>query len=202
MIQPQTNTGELSQLGAVYQLAGRLWLHEINQEFVDWIQQPEVANQLTTIGLEIGDVSQQNIEDLATEYCRLFIGPGPHCSPLQSVHTSGLLSGSAVDSMIEYLAVIQGPLERPSMIDQFGFQLNCMGAILIGSENVSVDENQTGPIELIGGFYSDHVQWGKQLCRQVAELAESGFYQSLIRVTSDLIKEPPTKFLSPTSTKI
>ena len=75
----------------MYALLAKVFREEPDAEFLARLRDPHNAELLGDFGFSLApglqDLSlDELIEDLAVEYTQLFVGPGPHLSPHESVH--------------------------------------------------------------------------------------------------------------------
>lgn len=71
-----------------------------------------------------------HVEQLAIDYCQLFIGPADHLPPFQSVWQSGQFHGSTTASMREFVDPVGYEATAGIMLDHPGVQLGIMGHVL------------------------------------------------------------------------
>ena len=83
---------ELSrQRSNVYGLLARMYRSEVTPDFLPRVRDPQFLGVLRGLGASIGEEffqrpEEEVLEDLAVEYTRLFLGPGRHIPPYESVH--------------------------------------------------------------------------------------------------------------------
>ena len=74
----------------IYGFLSSMFREEITAERLRQIKTPAIKEVLSEMGFQYEVFSQKDqnqlLEDLAVEYCRLFLGPDKHISPHESVH--------------------------------------------------------------------------------------------------------------------
>ena len=71
----------------VYRLLELCFAREPNEKLVGLFYAPEFEDLAGVLGIAFrGDAESSCMEDLVIEFTRLFLGPGPHISPYESVH--------------------------------------------------------------------------------------------------------------------
>ncbi|MBC8412973.1 molecular chaperone TorD family protein, partial [bacterium] len=87
-----TNMTEIAERrGMVYGFLAAIYRREITPEMLVQIKGLQANKNLSEMGVNIDDeffarAEDELIEDLAIEYTRLFLGPGQHISPHESIH--------------------------------------------------------------------------------------------------------------------
>ncbi len=98
----------------VYGLLAVIYRTELKSDLLKQITEPPVLQALSDLGVQFENDFLQKagddlLEDLAVEYARLFIGPGKHISPHESVHhqrddgQSGLLWGMSTVEVKKFI---------------------------------------------------------------------------------------------------
>lgn len=129
---------------------------------------------LATLEIEPPQANQASREELAIDYCRIFVGPRDFCPPYQSVWESGRFQSQVINSMNEFLEVVQTESDPP-IKDHAGYQFEVMGVIL--QHEATYPDQAAG---LSQAFFRDHVSWTDPMFTRAAGLAETTFYRSLL----------------------
>lgn len=135
------------------------------------------------------------IEALATEFCRLFIGPLPACVPYESTQREDALLGGKARRRIEELA------------ETFGLELHLNGAVA-SSDHVAVELSMLAQLygvaadpsatsderhHALAGVHrllGEHLlQWAPRYFAQLALSAERDAYRATAAVASNLLEE-------------
>ena len=189
---------DLEGLAGFYRLLSRLWVAEIDQEWFDALSSGSLSEVAADLGLQVEGSAKEVIEQLATEYCRLVIGPQGHIPPHQSVWTEGQFQGHTTVSMQRYLEVV-GEEVNSTMCDHLGVQLGVMGLVVDELADSLQDNTKRNSLtELARSFFGDHVEWIKQFLVRAGTSTGSKFYGRLITVTEEFLVAERREWLSET----
>ncbi len=147
-----------------------------------------------------GDIAQgpeaELLEEMAVEYAALFLGPGGHISPYESVHaeSNGVLWGRStgeVKRTIESAGFAYDPEDR-RMPDHISVELEFMAALAGQEAQAYRDEDYPEASRRIGlqkKFLTKHLgKWAPAFCRQVAERSELPFYREIARLAAAFLE--------------
>jgi len=179
---------QLQQRAAVYRLLGRLWLREVEADLIGSLRAPPMGAAFVAAGGTLPDASDDNqmLEQLAIDYCQLFLGPSGHLPPHQSVWKDGHFQGEATVAMRAEFQALGLPLPD-GMPDHLGQQLTVMAVILERlAEN---DVASVTQLEAARRFFVQRLTWTDALCQQAAERAETSFYQRVVTMTNAFLAE-------------
>lgn len=206
------NVNERAQVAAlrtnIYGLLSRIFICEVDARFLEELRQQKFINILKELGVDLGQAFleqpiEEQLEDLAVEYTRLFLGPGKHLSPHESVYTGtfsgqrdskqGLLWGAATVKVNEFMekAGYQLAYDYPGIPDHLGIELGLMQQLAKREEAAW----QTGDIDRAAKsvaqqdyFLREHIlKWVPQFCQQVATETVNDFYRVMAKLTQELI---------------
>lgn len=171
----------LSRAG-LYEFFSRVLLIELDVETIRVYQDEELRETLKSLGIIVpAEADDDTVEDLAIDYCKILIGPKDFCPPFQSVWESGHMQSYVVDSMDEYLQVVQ-PVSDQSIKDHAGLQMELMSLIL------RYEADHDGQSEgLAQSFYRNHIAWMDKLFRRAAGLADTDFYKTVFQSAAKFI---------------
>ncbi|MFA5802649.1 MAG: molecular chaperone TorD family protein [Thermoleophilia bacterium] len=140
----------------------------------------------------------QLVGDLAGEFVRLFIGPGHHIAPYESVYVrsededSPRLWGKATVEVANFY--LEAGLELPTgqTPDHLGLELEAM-AVLAEAEAVS---RETGDLdsakeifEMQNEFCRQHLRiWVPKICSEIGNETASSFYRNMALLTASLVE--------------
>ncbi len=174
----------------LYGLLATVFRREPSTEFLCHLRTPELIVALTGVGIDFGKefgtrTFADIADELAIEYTRLFLGPGKHISPHESVQLkrgSGILWGPETSAVQQsYRAagfeIGEGETDIP---DHLSVELDFL-SLLTKEESqcwTNRDHEQTARIlNLQRAFISGHLgKWVAIFCTKVKEEAEFGFY--------------------------
>jgi len=195
------------QRSNIYNFLSLIYAKEPEKELLDEIITPDFLNILSELGIEFGDnvlttPSEELLEDLTIEYTRLFLGPGPHISPHESVYVGGCrdkdqkigsLWGDAtveVKDMIEDLGYGYRE-EYHGIPDHLAVELELMGNLTAREHDMLAEQNLQEGVKCLlqeKQFLNEHLsRWISEFCGQVMENADHVFYREIARLTRDYI---------------
>jgi TorA maturation chaperone TorD len=188
----------------LYGLLATVYRQEASSELLKRIKDPQFSSVLSDLGIDLfGDLSQKSeeelLEALAVEYARLFLGPGRHISPHESVHHKrengqwGQLWG---DSTVEVKKFIEAAgfhyhTDFTGMPDNISVELEFMEAVTHEEEQAWGDGDTNRAFYCRGiekKFIEDHlVKWIPDFCNKVIREAELPFYRDIAVLTKHFI---------------
>lgn len=171
--------------GAVYRMLARLWATELTEPTVQLLASPDVSDVWQSLGgCDPELLTPDRLDDLAEDYCRLFVGPTGHLPPIQSVWADGELQSDVVTSLTEFVSVCG--YESPwsgQLPDHLGNELQLMGLALakasLETESAAIDDARQFTATLL----DRHLRWALPFAAQVTRRDEDGFYGQLALVT-------------------
>lgn len=178
---------DLAASGFVYSLLARLWLREVDAELVESLEATDFCAAFVAAG-GVAPAMEQ-LDDLASEYCRLFVGPKEHLPPYQSVWEKGELQSEVTSSASQFAELLgyRLPPKCPhTLSDHLGVQLDMMGKALQLNRVLSPQDHDLAS-EVAAEFYSRHLTWPNRLLDAAAERATSEFYRRTITMTSEFL---------------
>jgi TorA maturation chaperone TorD len=187
-IKPQLKLTEPQTLSHVYTLLGKLWLQEVDAPFLSALQRPPLSSAFQAVGGAIP--TADSLDDLSTEYCRLFIGPKNHLPPLQSVWQRGELQSDITTSVQKFAEALH--YEPPSawpetMMDHLGIELLLMGqATSLLSPGATTEASDS--YQFASTFFAQHLLWTDRFLTATSKRATLPFYKSLAQVTVSFLK--------------
>ncbi|MFK8113687.1 MAG: molecular chaperone [Rubripirellula sp.] len=174
---------EIQAIENVYALLSRYWLRELDADTLFRLQQEPLKSAFQELG---GTVPTESIEDLAIEYCRLFVGPREQLPPIQSVWKHAELESECAVSVREFANLIGYESSSESMFDHLGIQLDMMSHVL---RQLRQTEGAEPYQEIAGEFYRRHLVWPiEKFLPAITERADLTFYSSLARVTQQFLE--------------
>ena len=186
-------TQETAARSGTYRLLARLWLREVDGELLRKLRSPPLCDSFVEAGgiLPVDEDEDWTIEQLAVDYCRLFVGPTGHLPPCQSVWREGQFQGTTTASMERFVQVVHynhSASTRGIMWDHLGVQLDVMGHILDQFANGQLKpDHQSLLSELATAFFTRHLLWTTELLEAVAQKATTEFYRSTTRLTREFL---------------
>ena len=191
---------------SAYEILARLYDREVTPELVHELRE---VGFLAALADGCADFSLQDpldCEELALEFSRLFVGPGPRTPPYGSVHRTdderpGELWGSTTGEVKRFMAHYGlEPHTRGAIPDHIATLFEFMGRVI----RTQLDTDPRGNGEAVGiareiqreCFRRYLKPWVAVFCSRVRAAQPAPFYQALVVVTEAFFAEECTA-LSP-----
>ena len=186
----------------LYGFLAAIYRVEPTADLLRQIKHPQFLEALVNVGVTLEKdfldaPEEQLLSELAVEYTRLFIGPGKHISPHESVHTQGhdeSLWGRttvAVKDFIESVSVEFRP-DYHGMPDHISVELELMQKFTEAEANAwqrGDYAEATMWLQLEQEFINNHLaRWVPAFCEQIVGQAEVSFYREMAMVTKQLLE--------------
>jgi TorA maturation chaperone TorD len=137
-------------------------------------------------------------EELAVEYARLFVGPGSHIAPYESVHSEGngggMLCGNqtvTVKRVMEAAGLELGA-EYHDLPDHVSIELEYMFELTSWEADAWAKSDECAAQRIVlleKEFLHDHIlKWIPSFCEQVTERASHSFYHEMAALTSRFLE--------------
>ena len=185
---------------SVHEMLAGLFLREPTSAQIEQLGTGESGKRMSglgypvTAGLEHLDAAARE-EAIAVEYCRLFIGPGPHLSPHEAVirGENRHWGQATVDVSAAYAeAGFELRSEVHEMPDHVGVEFQFMATLLRTEldnrrQRRSVPEKRAR--EQRRQFLEEHLsRWLPDFAEAVAEASHLAFYRELSRFAADWVQ--------------
>jgi TorA maturation chaperone TorD len=186
----------------LYGFLAAIYRVEPTADLLRQIKHPSLLEALVNVGVTLekdflGAPEEQLLFELAVEYTRVFIGPGKHISPHESVHTQGHdeslwgRSTVAVKVFIESVSIEFRP-DYHGMPDHISVELELMQKFTEAEANAwqrGDYAEATMWLQLEQEFTDSHLaRWVPGFCDQVVEQAELSFYREMAMVTKQVLE--------------
>ncbi len=185
----------------LYGFLATIFRKELSAENLRRISSADFMRTLGEAGVDLdSDIAQRPeaelLEEMAVEYTALFLGPGGHISPHESVHaeTSGVLWGQSTGEVKRYIesAGFAYDPECHGLPDHISVELEFMAALAGEEAQAFRDADYSAASNCLKyqkEFLADHLgKWAPAFCRQVTERAEHPFYRGIARLTAEFLK--------------
>jgi TorA maturation chaperone TorD len=200
-INEEKNFKELAEhRSSIYGFLAAVYRQELTSELLQQVKARRFQEVLSHLGVKLNNGFFQNsekelLEDLAIEYTRLFVGPGKHIPPYESVHhkKEGVQSGQLWGELTaEVKRVIESSgLEYKSdftgMPDHISVELEFMQQVVQREAQAwEADDDKTALLCLKNEkkFVDEHLFcWIPDFCEKVIKVAELPFYREIARLT-------------------
>ena len=172
-----------------YRLLARFWQTEVNADLLQVLRTPPLSEAFVAAGGVLPNDDPATVEQLAIDFCQLFVGPKNHLPPFQSVWVHGQLDAEPTVSMQRYCEIVGYDVsELPSgmLLDHLGAQLEVMAHVLqIVSET---ERDQLEPVRELGRrYFLEHLMWAADLLAATEAQATTEFYVSLAMMTRQFL---------------
>jgi TorA maturation chaperone TorD len=189
----------------IYGFLAAVYRQELTSELLQQMKDHRFREILSTLGIELSNgffkkPEKELLENLAVEYAYLFLGPGKHISPHESVHhkkeggQSGQLWGeltAEVKRIIESSGLAYKS-EFTGMPDHISVELEFMQHVVQRETQAwEADDDKTALLCLKNEkiFVDEHLfRWIPEFCEKVIKTADWPFYKEMARLTRSFIK--------------
>ena len=191
-----------SAMIGMYRLLSRIWIRELDEAFLVQIRSSPLSSAFVGAG-GILPSEGTSLDELAVDYCRLFVGPTDHLPPFESVWKTGQFQSETTTSMRDFMSVIGYSAKQsdPSaMLDHLAVQLDLMAAILEvrhqavtdSTTNDDHDSNSESAdpdlvLDVARTYFHQHLTWPSTMIAAAAERASTPFYRSSIELTGNFL---------------
>ena len=201
----QDNKTAARQRGNIYGLLAAVYRREVTSDLLQQIKDPRFMGVLSDLGAEkmglfFQKPDKELLEELAVEYARLFLGPGRHISPHESVHHQGgdgqggsLWGKSTVEvkKLIESTGLDYKDAYK-GMPDHISVEFEFMQQVILREEKAweEADTKTASDCrQLEKKFMEEHLsRWIPTFCDKVIKEAELPFYREMAVLTGKFIE--------------
>ena len=189
----------------IYGLLATIYRREMTSDLLKQIKNPSILGVLANLRIKLNNgflkkSEHELLEELAIEYARLFIGPGKHISPHESVHHKredgrwGQLWGSStaeVKRIIESAGLSYQP-EYTGLPDHISVELEFMQQVTLAEEKAWEDGDKNLALACLENekkFIEAHLAgWIPDFCDKIINGAELPFYRVMAELTQKFIE--------------
>ena len=197
--------GMAGQRSQLYGLLARVYSCEPDAALIGTLKTALFKEAFTEMGAEfepgLFDQSEDVLmEELAVEFSRLFLGPGPHLSPHESLHHElpagkwGQLWGDSTVEVKNFIEATGLTIESELNLipDHISVELEFM-QLLTGREakmrEKGDDENAEICLDLERDFFQRHPgSWVPAFCDKVIATTQSSFYREMASLTKKFLE--------------
>ena len=189
----------------IYGFLAAIYRQEVSSNLLKQIKDTQFLKVLSNLGIELnnGFFKKPEIEllqDLAVEYARLFLGPGKHISPHESVHHQrddgqwGQLWGESTAQVKKFIesSGLEFTSEYTGLPDHISVELEFMQHVVLSEGQAwEADDNEMAILCLKNEkkFVDEHLsRWIPDFCEKVVETADWPFYREMARLTQTFIE--------------
>jgi len=196
---------ETEQRSNIYNFLAAIYRQELNAEFLQQIKEPRFTDLLSDMGIQFEEdlerkPEEELLEDLAMEYTRLFLGPGKHISPHESIHHQrddgkwGQLWGLSTADVKNFIqtAGFQHQPNFKGLPDHISVEFEFMGQVAWREAQALKEEDKDGVRycrDIQKQFIRNHlIRWIPAFCKLIIEEAELSFYRAMAELTRNFIE--------------
>jgi len=189
----------------VYGLLARVFRAAPDAELVRHLKKREIARTLDGLGFPASDCfpdvrEEQLLEDLAVEYTRLFVGPGPRISLYESVNANtGGRSEAALwsERTVKVKNFIEGTglnyaSDFADLPDHVSVELEFMQRLASNEAEALLAGRRAEAQTLVNiqrTFFHDHIgSWLSILCGKVIANAKEPFYKAMAELSQAVVE--------------
>ena len=179
----ESSADDAIQRAAAYEFLGRLWASEVDGDLLAQLLKPsDIHDAFLAAGGDI-QMSAASVNELAEDYCQLFLGPTNHLPPYQSVWIDGQFAGESSVDMKKWCELVhfESTAIEP---DQLGVQLTVMSRI-----------SATANVPMESDFFGRHLTWPSKLIATATQRARTGFYRSVTKMTAEFLESESARLL-------
>ncbi len=193
------------QRSDIYGFLAMVYRQEVTSDFLEQIKNPRFLGVLSDLGVEMNGgffeaPEEKLIEDLAIEYARLFLGPGKHVSPHESVHHQraerkwGQPWGDSTVEVKKFIETtgLEYQTDYKGLPDHISVEFEFMQQLTLREEQAWGDSDTDGAAycrKVEEKFIEDHlIPWIPEFCEKIMQEAELPFYRDLAALTRNFIE--------------
>jgi TorA maturation chaperone TorD len=213
---PKHMADTAKQRSNIYGFLAIIYYKEVTPALLKQIKEPQFLDVLYELGAKLKDdilkgSEDKIIEDLAVEYTRLFLGPGRHISPHESIHHErsdgdwGRFWGKDTVLVKKFIesAGLQYKSEFTGMPDHISVELEFMQRVTEREAEAWEENNSDGALyclKMEKKFIEEHLaQWIPIFCDKVISQTQLSFYLEMAKLTKSFIefeKKEINKYIS------
>jgi len=185
----------------LYSLLATIFRNEPSCELLSYLQSPEMASVLSEASVSLGEgfetAEVSNLaEQLVVDFTVLFLGPGHHISPHESVQLkrgSGILWGPETSAVRRAYRTAGFDVDEASHLipDHISVELDFLSHLTKIESDAWAEQNDNQIAEVLRlqhDFLSGHLgKWVGAFCAKVRESGESDFYCSFANLLRDFL---------------
>jgi TorA maturation chaperone TorD len=195
----------VEQRSALYSLLAQVYMTEVSRNLLETIMTSGFLNTIADertkeLNLYFKSGTNELLEDLACEYTRLFIGPGKHMSPHESVHHKldggdwGKLWGASTVAVRNFIksAGMTYLDDFTGMPDHIAVEFEFMKQLTLQEKEARDEKNNEQIVYFLSlekKFLEEHIGcWIPGFCEKILEETGNVFYQKIAFLTKEFIE--------------
>ncbi|MHC4459044.1 MAG: TorD/DmsD family molecular chaperone [Planctomycetota bacterium] len=189
----------------IYGLLAAIYRREMTSDLLKQIKDPRFLGVLSNLGIELNNglfqkPERELLEDLAVEYARLFLGPGKHISPHESVHHQkndgqwGQLWGESTVAVKKFIesSGLHYNSDYSGLPDHISVELEFMQQVTLREEQAWAEGDKNTALKCLKKekkFIKEHLaRWIPDFCNKVIQKAELPLYREMAKLTKNFIQ--------------
>ena len=201
----EERTAMTRQRSHVYGFLAAVYRQEITADLLGQIKDPRFLGVFSDLGVDLSsDFFKKSekalLDDLAVEYARLFLGPGRHISPHESVHhikpdeQDSQLWGKTTVEVKKFIEStgLQYRSEYRGLPDHISVELEFMEHMILQEARAWGEEDRDGVLDCLNmekAFMDQHlICWIPGFCEKIIREAEIPFYGEMAALTNNFIE--------------
>jgi len=180
----------------LYLLLARIFQSEIDKSFFEHLNDPEIKDTLESLDIDLDPLNSDQdpehiLEILREEYAYLFLGPGKHIAPYESVQLkrgAGLLMGKETVEVCQFIkdAGFDFTASDGKIPDHISIELEFLGHLAEAEAKALEADKMVEYLAYIGWqhkFITTHLgKWTPDFSRRVKARASVPFYKSFAAI--------------------
>lgn len=188
----------------IYGLLAAIYRREMTSDLLEQIKNSSILGVLSSLGVKLNNgflkkSEHELLEEMAVEFARLFIGPGKHISPHESVHHKredgrwGELWGPSTAEIKKIIesAGLSYQSEYTGLPDHISVELEFMQQVTLAEEKAWEDGDRNLAIACLEKekkFIEEHLAgWVPDFCEKVIKKADLPFYRAMAELTQKFV---------------
>jgi TorA maturation chaperone TorD len=196
-----------------YRFLSKLFWGEPTRNIIDSLQKSSLADLWRSLSSDsskaLPSLTEEGVETLSCEFARLFLGPGPHTPPYESVHRNDLEGGGQlwgeatqrVKRFVEHCGLTLDSLAQ-GIPDHISIEFEFLSRLALAEADALQHEEMDKAREVYAlqkRFFMEHLSvWTPEFCHKALEQKPHPFYEALLRVTLDFLETEQKFFQSST----
>ena len=189
----------------IYGFLAAVYRQEVTSDLLEKFKDPQFLGVLSDLGIKLNNSLLKNpeaelLENLAVDYARLFLGPGKHISPHESVHHQknngqwGQLWGESTVADKKFIesSGLHYNSDYTGLPDHISVELEFMQQVTLREEQAWSEQDKDTALSCLKNekkFIEEHLaRWIPSFCEKVINEAELPFYREIAGLTKKFIE--------------
>ena len=193
------------EVSNLYGFLAAVFREEVSEHFLAQLRSLKLRKTLKDAGITLDDnplrgPDQEVLRDLAVEFAALFLGPGEHISPHESVHLpqGGNLWGPETVTVRKFVNALGFEYDQgfSGMPDHISVELELMAELTRRESAAWKQGDADGAANSLAyqcQFMAEHLaKWVPTFSSEVMKVAGLSFYRDMARLTVDFLESEQT----------